>query len=265
MPCARREWMIPDMKEYRSGNDKPSSADGGIPELSESVTVRPSSEPVSSQRVIDQLRSIFESLPSGHGASTEASEKPPVIDSATDEARPESKERSREGQEVPPDEGEAGTGSYDPRAAARDDHDAAVAGLREIIAALQEEVEAIRQESAEIRAMHAQALEQAERHKVGCQQLIALLDEMLQRGPGQGPDLGWQAASTAKALKEETRRERKKLPGRVWDRIWDELKRVLPRIWSMISHLLTVKEWTISGQAGTVFGLAQVGISITFG
>ena len=112
----------------------------------------------------------------------------------------------------------------------------------------------------------AQQRELAERHEADWRQLIAEIEEIQRRGANQGPDLGCQAMAKAKALQEETKRARKRWPGRVWDKIWDELKTVLPRIWSMISCLLTVKEWTVNGQAGMpMFGLAQVGISITFG
>jgi hypothetical protein len=73
------------------------------------------------------------------------------------------------------------------------------------------------------------------------------MDEMLARGAGQPPDLGCQAVSTARALKAETKRARKKWPGGVWDKIWTKLKTARPPLWSMISHLLTVKgmdgEW----------------------
>lgn len=93
-----------------------------------------------------------------------------------------------------------------------------------------------------------------------------MLDEMERRGPDQGPELGFRVVSKTRALKEETKQARKRWPRRVWDKIWDKLKTLLPQIWSMISNLLTVKEWTVNGQAGTgLFGLAQVGISVTFG
>jgi hypothetical protein len=38
------------------------------------------------------------------------------------------------------------------------------------------------------------------------------------------------------------------------------------RLWSLISHLLTVKEWSVSGQAGTgILGFASATIKVTFG
>jgi hypothetical protein len=182
------------------------------------------------------------------------------------ESPSERDEQPGEGDEVPTEDGEAGGKSYDPAAAARADSDTVIPELRGIIADLQEEVAALRKEAAQTSETVTQALKLAERHQTDYQQLIALLEEMLRRGPDQGPDLGSQAASRANALREETRRARKRWPGRVWDTIWEKLKTVLPRIWSMITDLLTVKEWTVSGKVGSdLFGLAQLGISITFG
>ena len=44
------------------------------------------------------------------------------------------------------------------------------------------------------------------------------------------------------------------------------LRKFLAKIWSIISHLLTPKEWKLKGKVGsTVLGLAQAEIEITFG
>jgi hypothetical protein len=44
------------------------------------------------------------------------------------------------------------------------------------------------------------------------------------------------------------------------------LKKFLSKIWQIISNLLTPKEWKLKGEIGTgIFGLANVGIEITFG
>ena len=44
------------------------------------------------------------------------------------------------------------------------------------------------------------------------------------------------------------------------------LKKFLAKIWSVISHLLTPKEWKLGGKVGsTVLGLAEAHIEITFG
>lgn len=171
-------------------------------------------------------------------------------------------------------EGEATEdGGFDPEAAARGDHDAAVSDLRRAIVEITQEImdlraalTAARQERRDTDGALLRALQLALRHESDYRQLIALLDEMLEAGRGQGPTLGCEAVSTAQAVTGEAKRERKRSPGHAWDRIWHILKTVLRRIWSMISHLLAVKEWKVSGRAGNgLFGLAQVGIEITFG
>jgi DNA repair exonuclease SbcCD ATPase subunit len=44
------------------------------------------------------------------------------------------------------------------------------------------------------------------------------------------------------------------------------LRKFLAKLWSVISHLLTPKEWKLKGKVGnTVLGLAQAEIEITFG
>jgi len=44
------------------------------------------------------------------------------------------------------------------------------------------------------------------------------------------------------------------------------LKKFLSKLWSIISHLLTPKEWKLKGKVGnTVLGLAEAEIEITFG
>jgi hypothetical protein len=58
----------------------------------------------------------------------------------------------------------------------------------------------------------------------------------------------------------------KRWPGRYWDTLWGTLKKVVPRVRSMVSHLVKVKQRTVSGQVGIgLLGLTQTGISITFG
>ncbi|MBV9670151.1 MAG: hypothetical protein JOZ43_04270 [Acidobacteriales bacterium] len=44
------------------------------------------------------------------------------------------------------------------------------------------------------------------------------------------------------------------------------LRKFLAKLWSIISHLLTPKEWKLKGKVGnTVLGLAEAEIEITFG
>jgi hypothetical protein len=54
--------------------------------------------------------------------------------------------------------------------------------------------------------------------------------------------------------------------GTVFTSIKKALSKAWKRLWSLISHLTTVKEWSVSGQAGTgVLGFAQATITVTFG
>ena len=114
--------------------------------------------------------------------------------------------------------------------------------------------------------MLAEARELADRLKEDCEDLIDGLEELLERGPDQEPSVAFQVVAAAQAAEEESNSALKKWPGRVWDKISAELMVALKRIWSMISKLLTVKEWTLNGQlSAEPFGLAQVGVSVTFG
>jgi hypothetical protein len=41
---------------------------------------------------------------------------------------------------------------------------------------------------------------------------------------------------------------------------------MFPLLWSIIGHLVTVKEWTVTGQAGGgMLGFPQASVSVTFG
>jgi hypothetical protein len=53
---------------------------------------------------------------------------------------------------------------------------------------------------------------------------------------------------------------------RVFKTIKKALSGAWKRLWSLISHLLTIKEWSVSGQAGTgLLGFASATITVTFG
>jgi hypothetical protein len=54
--------------------------------------------------------------------------------------------------------------------------------------------------------------------------------------------------------------------GTVFTSIKKALSKAWKRLWSLISHLTTVKEWSVSGQVGSgVLGFAQATITVTFG
>jgi hypothetical protein len=100
----------------------------------------------------------------------------------------------------------------------------------------------------------------------GAAQILGIADEMLSKGAGQDPQLALAATATQAAAKGETRSARKRFAGSLWDMVWGEVKAISRRLWSMIGHLVKVKEWTVQGQVGNnVLGLASASVSVTFG
>lgn len=111
-------------------------------------------------------------------------------------------------------------------------------------------------------------------------QLIGTLHALVDAGPGQPPDLAFSAVAQFSALKstvddapEPEHDEFSPSIPRVsesiiqtWAWIKDALKRGEPLLWSLISHLARVKEWSLNGTIGTGLpGMAQTQISVTFG
>jgi hypothetical protein len=67
-------------------------------------------------------------------------------------------------------------------------------------------------------------------------------------------------------LTQEIRPPVSKAVTKVKNVLMPRLKRLLSKVWQIISGLLTPKEWKIQGKVGTgLLGLADVGIEITFG
>jgi len=153
---------------------------------------------------------------------------------------------------------------YDATAAAREDYAAIAEGLEVITQELQKIADELRLHT--VPDVNPEELQVAERQQGACKNLDASLAEMLERGPGQDPDLAFSVHAQSASLKGGTKYARKRWPGRAWDTIWHTLKRILPLVWSFISHLVRVREWSVSGQVGTgLVGLLQAKISVTFG
>jgi hypothetical protein len=91
--------------------------------------------------------------------------------------------------------------------------------------------------------------------------------DLVAQGSNQEPDLAFSATAQMTVVRSDLRYARKRFSATsAWTKIWETLTRVAPRLWSLISHLVKVKEWSVTGQVGTgVFGLAQASISVTFG
>lgn len=89
--------------------------------------------------------------------------------------------------------------------------------------------------------------------------------EELAKRPDQALDLAVPATSQWSTVDSELGYASNRWHGR-WTEIWETLKGVGPRLWDMISRLVKVKEWTVTGQVGIpMLGLAQASISVTFG
>lgn len=122
------------------------------------------------------------------------------------------------------------------------------------------------EEAAARQVMHDQQLGVSDQVLSAVQQMQLEVAEMLRKGAGQDPGPGFSAAAHAASARGGTKYARKRWPGRLWDAAWDALRRMFPLLWSIIGHLVKVKEWTVGGQVGTGwFGFAQANISVTFG
>jgi hypothetical protein len=90
---------------------------------------------------------------------------------------------------------------------------------------------------------------------------------MAGRGAGQDPDLASAAAAQSAALVSDVRDARRRFRANAaWKRLWDAVKRVAPQLWALITRLVRVKEWSVTGQLGAgALGFASAGITVTFG
>jgi hypothetical protein len=115
-------------------------------------------------------------------------------------------------------------------------------------------------------ALDARQLQEARHVTESVQRLQDIVDAVLAGGRGQDPGTAFSAQQQAAALTADVKSARKRWHSQRWDAAWEWVKKLSRRLWSMLSHLLTVKEWTVTGQVGTgPWGLASAGISVTFG
>jgi hypothetical protein len=103
-------------------------------------------------------------------------------------------------------------------------------------------------------------------------QLIGTLHALVDAGPSQPPDLAFSAVAQFFALKSavDNAPSLKNIPAGIppvsWDWTKSAVERAWTRLWSLISHLTRVKEWSVSGSIGTgLSDMAQAQISVTFG
>ena len=124
----------------------------------------------------------------------------------------------------------------------------------------------LKEEADSRQVVHDQQLAVSDQVLSAVQQMQHEVDEMFRKGAGQDPGPAFSAVAHATSARSGTKYARKHWPGRLWDTAWDALRRMFPLLWSIIGHLVKVKEWTVGGQVGTgVLGIAQASISVTFG
>jgi hypothetical protein len=87
------------------------------------------------------------------------------------------------------------------------------------------------------------------------------------QGTGQEPALAAAAAAQQAAVTSDVKAARKRFRATAaWTRIWEALKKVAPHLWTLITKLTRVKEWSVTGQLGSnVLGFGSAGITVTFG
>jgi hypothetical protein len=94
-------------------------------------------------------------------------------------------------------------------------------------------------------------------------------DALLLAGAGQAPDRAFQVVAGQAAFADDIEDAEATAPDgehTIWARIRHWLGRAGRKLWAMISRLVKVKEWSLTGTVGTgVLGLAEASISVTFG
>ncbi len=106
------------------------------------------------------------------------------------------------------------------------------------------------------------------------QQLAGTLRALVDAGPGQPPGLALSAVAQLAALQNDVVAAAEDgfgpvadaSPGsEVWTSIEHALERAGKRLWSLISHLVPVREWTWTQQTATgLLGNNQARVSVTF-
>jgi hypothetical protein len=99
--------------------------------------------------------------------------------------------------------------------------------------------------------------------------LVADAEAVLQAGEEQAPDVAFRAMTGHEALTDGVQAVQAAAPGKepsLWGSVQEWLGEAGKKLWAMISRLVKVKEWTITGTVGTgVFGFTGASISVTFG
>jgi uncharacterized phage infection (PIP) family protein YhgE len=162
------------------------------------------------------------------------------------------------------------TGEYKQEDAAREDLRVLVAALDKVSGQLAELTDTLQQQLSQVAATPPDLEEQLDLAKQiapEISQLKTAVTELPERGLSQEPDLAFSVTAQMTAVMSDLRYAKTQFSAtRMWKKIWATLKRAAPRLWSLISHLVKVKEWSVTAAVGTgVLGLANASISVTFG
>jgi hypothetical protein len=242
---------------------------GPLPEVPQRETVSGGSPPSQGSQAMDE------------GIGLRREDDTVVFEFADDKPEPGTPDPDQETGPPRPDQGigaprpDQESGGYDRMVAAQDDLRVLVSALDEVAQqlvvlsyTLQEQLDGGRDrlDSGEKAALEEQ-VDLAVQIAPEVHQLKDTANELVARGPDQAPDLAFSATAQMSALRSDVRRARKRFSAnRVWKSVWDMLKELPQRLLSLISHLVKVKEWSVTGQVGTgMLGLAQASISVTFG
>jgi hypothetical protein len=185
-------------------------------------------------------------------------EGPGPLDESTDVG--ERGDSPREHGDSPRERGHPEDSAYDPLAAPRVD----LAVVVETAKLITRVLTVLLEELGPSQEPGGQAQTAAELRAVA-EQVPSMAEELLRRGTGQDPGLGLASTATVGAAKSEAGAAHTKFRKKVYETVRDAFAKILHRLWSMIGHLVTVKEWTVQGQAGDMFGLVSASVSVTFG
>jgi hypothetical protein len=187
----------------------------------------------------------------------------PGLGSETEPPPYESDDAASDAGDEPQDSDADGEAIYDRAAAAR--HDGVL--LTESIDELADDLHDLASRLSQPEPQETRTVQQI----IDSVQLLkVIVRNLLSEGTGQRPDLAFTATTQVQLTSDEIKRARKRFGighvEQIWDSILAAVKRVSRWLWSVISHLVTVKEWTVTGQVGLgPIGLAQGSISVTFG
>jgi hypothetical protein len=160
------------------------------------------------------------------------------------------------------------TDGYDQLTAAREDLQQLVTSLNEVSVRLANLTDTLTQqaEAGDARPEVKEQLDLAKQIAPEVSQVQNTAKEIYKRGPDQEPGLALAAAAEMSAAASDSKRARKRFPNKVWQEIMDLLESAFPKLWSLISHLVKVKEWSVTGKVGTgPLGMLEASISVTFG